>query len=419
MFKKPITHRFFILAALMVIWPLSAAQAQQPPASFVTEREAVQRALGRAPLRETLAGSIGIERGRSIAVRAYPNPQLIYLREQTFGSLGTGEDYLSIAQVIDVGGRRALNGEAVQARARAVESDAEGIRRNVAADARSRFFSLLHRQARTEALSKWVQRIDEALTIVRLREARGDAARYDLLRLERERAVAMARIEAERAAVERAQGHLAALTLLPATQLVANGDLMPEVEPPQLSELHAAGARRPELLALDERLHATTLEKKAAARFWLPDLRIEGGWKGVGYRTGGARSDGFLVSGTLTLPLWDHSHGVGQIADGEARAVRGRRLLLALEVDAELEGARAEAVRLRAASRTFRDQTSASSSELSRIAAAGYGGGELGLLELLDAYRGAAEDALTALDLELAAREARIEIDRLTGADFP
>lgn len=41
------------------------------------------------------------------------------------------------------------------------------------------------------------------------------------------------------------------------------------------------------------------------------------------------------------------------------------------------------------------------------------------LLELLDAYRGAEEDELAALDLEHAARRARVELDRVTAAETP
>lgn len=412
--KKPSAHRLLVCAVILTV---SVTGSAQPGA--LSEREAVDRALARAPLQDVFAGAAAVEEGRSVAARAYPNPQIIYLREQTFGSLGTGEDYLSAAQVLDLGRRRALNGRAGQARGLAAQHDAEGARRKVAAEARQRFFALLHRQARVEALVAWLLRIDEALSIVRLREARGDAAPYDRRRLEREHALAFAKLESERGLVERAQAHLAALVSVPGDEPVVTGELLPAAEPAQLSELRAQSAGQPELLALDRRLDASALEVKAASRFWLPDLRLEGGWKGVGYRSGGARSDGFLVSGTLSIPLWDHSHGVKRVAEGEARANRGRRLLLSMEADAELMGARAEAVRLRAASLRFREQTRGLSADLARIAGAGYSGGELGLLELLDAYRGAAEDELTALDLELAAREARIEIDRLTGAAFP
>jgi cobalt-zinc-cadmium efflux system outer membrane protein len=59
------------------------------------------------------------------------------------------------------------------------------------------------------------------------------------------------------------------------------------------------------------------------------------------------------------------------------------------------------------------------SADLLRMTSRGYEAGELTLLELLDAYRGAQEDEATAIDMELAARRARIELDRLTGAPLP
>ncbi len=49
----------------------------------------------------------------------------------------------------------------------------------------------------------------------------------------------------------------------------------------------------------------------------------------------------------------------------------------------------------------------------------GYRGGELGVLELLDAYRGAEEDEERALDLEFQARRARIELELSSGGYAP
>lgn len=56
-----------------------------------------------------------------------------------------------------------------------------------------------------------------------------------------------------------------------------------------------------------------------------------------------------------------------------------------------------------------------SAAELVRTAEAAYAGGELGILELLDAYRGALDAELQALELEWGARRARIEVDRALG----
>ena len=63
----------------------------------------------------------------------------------------------------------------------------------------------------------------------------------------------------------------------------------------------------------------------------------------------------------------------------------------------------------------YRSDAVAPSAELVRIAEAAYRAGESTVLELLDAYKGALEAELTALDLEWKAREARIELDQLTG----
>ena len=405
--------------ATLLFAAIASAQEADTPAAL-TERDVVSRALQRAPLTDAIDGEVEIEEGRGRAASAYPNPQLSYMREQTFGTFGTGEDYLSIAQIIDLGNRRGLHGEAGDARARAARREGDATRVTIAADARVRFYEVLYRQDRVAALEGWTLRIDEALAIVTRREQRGDAATYDRRRLERERAVATGRLETERAALERARARLQALLARGAggASVRVTGTLMPESDPAGLPTLRATSGSRPDLLALDLRIEAASLDRTAASRWWVPDLRLEGGWKGVDLGRQG-RTDGFLLGASLSIPLWDQSSGLARIAEGEARAARGRRALLESELDGELGGARSEAVRLRRAAAEFREQTTAASGDLVRIASAGYEGGELGLLELLDAYRGAADDSLSALDMEHAARRARIEIDRLTGAGLP
>jgi cobalt-zinc-cadmium efflux system outer membrane protein len=415
--KKPTTYRF--LVAILSLVAVSNASAQESdPQHALTERVVVVRALERAPLRDAIEGDVAVEAGRARAVRAYPNPQITYVREQTFGAFGTGEDYLTVAQTIDLGNRRGLHGEAGEARARAAEQDGEAWQLAIAAEARLRFFDVVYYQARVVVLESWVGHIDQALSIVSRREERGDAAPYDRRRLEREQAVARGALETERAALERASAQLLAMLGTATRDLRVAGDLLPEADPHPLSELNSAAAARPDLLAMELRIDAAALDLRAASRWWAPDLRLEAGWKGVDLGPQG-RTDGFLLGASLSIPLWDRSSGASRIAEAQAQSARGRRALLESELHGELEGARAEAVSLRRAAEEFREQTTAASSDLVRIASAGYEGGELGLLELLDAYRGTADDLLAALDMELAARRASIDIDRLTGVGLP
>jgi outer membrane protein, heavy metal efflux system len=412
--KIPTVGRYFVRLLVFAAFA-GAARAEEPPrVRPLTENEVVTRALGRTPLAETIEGAIAVEEGRARSASAFSNPELAYVREETFGAFGTGEGYLTLSQTVDLGNRRGLRGEAGDARALAARREGDAARVAVAAEARQRFYDVLYRQSRVAALDDWVRTIEHALGIVTRREQRGDAAIYERRRLERERSVARGRLATEQAAHERAQARLQAILGAAAPPFVATGSLLPDADPAALTSLRTASASRPDFLALDLRIEAASRDRAAASRWWLPELRVEGGWKEVDLG-GQGRSDGFLLGAALSLPLWDRASGEARSAEGEARAARGRRALLESEVQGELGGARAEAVRLRHAATAFREQTASAASDLMRVAAAGYEGGELGLLELLDAYRGAADDSLAALDLEYLARRARIDLDRLTG----
>lgn len=412
--EKPIVGRFWLITVLIFLGA-RYARAEDAESRPLDESGAVSRALGRAVLGDVFEAELAIQEGRGRAVSAYPNPEISYAREQTFGAAGTIEDYLSLSQTIDLGNRRGLRADAVEASADAVREEAEATRRELAAEAQRRFYQVLYEQERVKSLEGWTARIDEALLVISRREASGEAPTYDRRRLEREQAVANARLETGRASLEGARARLAAM-LGPMTLVsVVKGSLLPESDPPDVSTLQQSARSRPELAALEHRLDAASRDRRAAERWWLPDLRLEAGWKGVDLGSQG-RTDGFILSGSLAVPLWDQSSGQAQVAEGEARLARARRDLLRAEIESELSGARAEVVQLRRAAAEFRQRSEAASSDLIRIAAAGYGGGELGLLELLDAYRGAADDALMALELALAARKSRIELDRMTGA---
>lgn len=415
--KKPMVTRCLVVVAVATLSARSADAQDRSPAPL-TEATVVSRAMRRVPVSEIIEGEVAVEQGRGRAAAAYPNPEISYLREQTFGAFGTGEDSLSLSQTFDLGNRRSLHGQAGAARALAARSEGNAARLTLAADARMRFYEVLYRQDRIAAVEAWVARIAEALAVVTRRERRGDAATYDRRRLERERAVASARIETEQAALERAQAKLVSLLGPGAPAPVVTGTLLPDSEPAALAALRASASSRPDMRALDLRIDAATFDRTATSRWWAPDVRLEGGWKGINLGQQG-RTDGFLVGLALSLPLWGQAAALSRVADGEVRRERGLRALRASELEGELEGARAEAVRLLRAAHEFRRESNAISGDVVRIASAGYDGGELGLLELLDAYRGAADDALTALDMAHAARRARIELDRTTGAGVP
>jgi cobalt-zinc-cadmium efflux system outer membrane protein len=85
------------------------------------------------------------------------------------------------------------------------------------------------------------------------------------------------------------------------------------------------------------------------------------------------------------------------------------------EALAQLRGAWRNVHRLTQSARSFAGKTKDASAQLVRSAEASYRGGEIGVLELLDAYRSGRDDKLRRLDLEVEARRARIVLDATVG----
>jgi len=97
-------------------------------------------------------------------------------------------------------------------------------------------------------------------------------------------------------------------------------------------------------------------------------------------------------------------------------AARAEYALAKQKADGDLIGLHRQLVQLIAAAERYRREAVAPSADLVRIAEAAYRAGESTVLELLDAYKGALEAETMALDLEGKARDARIELDQLTGS---
>jgi cobalt-zinc-cadmium efflux system outer membrane protein len=384
----------------------------------IDELTAVRRAVDRAAVRDIVEGDTAAAQATAVELRVWRNPELGYTREQTFGMGGTGEDYLWVNQTLDLGGRRHLRGRAAMLRSEGVAERGVWLKIQLAAEVRLRYHEVLYRRLRGEALVAWSQRLGTALTAIAAREKAGDVARYDRRRLERELALARAREEVEATALARAWARLAALSELPpAAPRTVLGALLPAVRPESTEQYLARSGARPDIRSLERAEAAAELDVKAASRARVPELTLGAGWKGVQYV--GLRNDGFLINAGITLPVLDRGQGSRRRAEAEGQGLRGRADLARQELAGEIVGLRAEADRLHVLAEQFTRDRRRDSEELMRIADAAYRGGELGILELLDAFRGAVDDELQGLELALAARRARIELERAAGGGLP
>ena len=174
--------------------------------------------------------------------------------------------------------------------------------------------------------------------------------------------------------------------------------------------------RRAELRAETARLAQIDLERQAAEHLRYPEPILSVGLKRAAVAPN--RLDHGVVVG-LTLPLPLFSKGRTEVArlSAERERTQARRDFLAQQVLATVGGAWAFYSTRLEAWQGFEKETTEITNDLLRIAQVGYQEGELGILELLDAYRVRRHTRLRRLELQAALKEAEIELSRVVGAE--
>jgi cobalt-zinc-cadmium efflux system outer membrane protein len=409
--EKPTVARFLLAAALALAMP---AAADELPSSL-DEEEAVRRALARPALADELRARVDLARADEIAARRWPNPEAAWSHEQVRTDGATArEDVAMLSQRFDLSGRRGLRGDAAARRVEAAGAEVALSRLDVEAEARRAFADALAAERRAAIVKLAAERLEGVAAAVSRRAATGDVASYDRRRVERERLTVLARLDVEAGALARARARLAVLTGAPdpLAPFALKGELTPSA-PPALATITERLPARPDLRALELEARSGELEARAAGRWFIPEVELGGGLKSVD--AGAGRDSGFVAGLTVPIPLFSRDQDERLRGDARTRAARGR---LSLALDAargEVAGLHGEASRLAGAAARHRETGAADPAALLRAAEAAYRGGEAGVLELIDAYRAALDADLSLVELEWAARRARIDLDRTSG----
>lgn len=390
------------IVALVLVMATGSAAAQQ-----LTESEAVGRALAHGALLASQEGARETARSAVAKQFVWANPSLSYLQEPGGAD---DESTLTLSQSFELGGR-GLRTAAARTRGEAVESDLALLRLDVARNARRAFYELLAAQRGVEVMERWAGRISRGSETVALLQKGGEVSGYDRRRAERERLSVDSRLRTARARLVGARERLAALLELDPDGLTASGELLPE-SAPDLSSLLQALEARPDIRAEALRAEAAGLERRAAQRWWLPSTELTAGTKTLGDST-----DGTVLGIALSIPVFNRNQAAGLEATGDERATHARRKLLVARAVGEIRALSAEEQELRESAVAFRESAASSSDQLIEIATVAYRAGEVGILELLDAFRSAVDADAEMIDLELRTRLAAIELAHAAGSD--
>jgi len=398
------------LAALLLP---SSGGAQSLP---LTEQEVLARLSPESPRVRAIRATIDVARADVLAAGRWPNPRVTVDRESVAGVT----EYLTmVAQPVPITGRRGLEVQAASALVDASSNRSDDVLRRARVDLRVAFAQLLTAQVRERELTTARDRLRGLAEVLAKREAAGDAAGFDRLRAERE----VLDLDADRAsaATERARAQAAIASLfadaVDAPRIVAVDRTTPPVAVPALDALiERAESVRGELLALRKEIDAAHFSARAADRRTVPEPEIVAGTKSS---TFGGGDIGSVLTLQAVVPLFDRGRPERALAQARASQAEARADAFRLALRSEVAALRAAVLERRDTAERYRSAAVDSAGQIERIAQVSYDAGERGILELLDAYRTGSSARIRQVALDLATRQAELELEFVGGWEIP
>lgn len=385
----------------------------------LTEAQYVQRVLTASLEAKVLDAEAALGRAGAVGAGAWPNPSVAWERQPnpTEDQVVGGQHVVTASIPLVLSGRLGLEADSAARGAQAAEVRWARARAELRRDATLAFASVLAAAERRAVSERSLATLDQLTRVIEAREKAGEAAGYERARIVLERALSQDELRAAELDERRAQSTAIGLlgpgvTALPS--LV--GELTARRAPEQVTGLEEALEARADLRALALEVEQAELAQRAAARQWIPELSVTAGALLLEGAQPGAGT-GYVVGLGLPLPLFQRGQGeraraAAQRSLAAARYERHRhaaRLELKVALDL-LKGRRERLER-------HRSEVLARAEELRAIAAAGYRGGSVDLLALVDAERVARGAAQTAIQLALDVAAAESELLLLAGAD--
>lgn len=402
--------RSWVLCATLAAVVLPRAGSAQ--SLTLTEAEALERLSAGGPRVRAIRAAVDLARADVVSAGRWPNPRITADRESVAGVT----EYLTmVGQPLPITGVRGLQVRAASALADAAAARSDDQLHRARAELRLAFAQLVAAQSREGELAAARDRLQSVAEVLAKREAAGDAAGFDRLRAERELTEIEADLALARSDRTRVQGTLAGLFDEPIdpARLVATAGAPATATLPSVETLvERAVSTRGEFAALQKEADAARWSSLAADRRRVPEPELIAGTKSSSSLGG---SVGSVLTVQAAIPLFDRGKPEKALAQAWANQAEARAAALRLSLRAEIAALSAAVDERRAAAERYRRAVATGASEIERIAQVSYDAGERGILELLDAYRTTANARVRQAGLDMAAREAEIELEFVSG----
>jgi outer membrane protein, heavy metal efflux system len=375
---------------VLLLWPgLAAGQAPAPPSpspspsvSPISLDEALELARSNPAITAARLRRAVDRAGIDIA-RERPNPEARYEHTNELP-----QDALSVAQLVELGGKRGRRIALAEATARTGEAELAQTEAEVTAEVYLAFFGLAAAERRLEVARELAQIAGRAREAARARYEVGDVSRLDVLQAD----LALYQVENDAAAVEGERaGARAELNALigrdVATPTVAAEEVAAAVPDPEGATLIALQSNT--ALAVLDRQVAEAQARAALARAQrVPDPTVEG------TVTHGAESEftwGYRAAVAVVVPLFTrHTAAVRQEEASLALTV-AQRAAMAQRIRGAVASAAFRAAAARLQYLRYRDDILPRSREVEAMAQESYRAGQTNLVALLQSLQSARE----------------------------
>lgn len=379
--------------------------------NILTEEMALQIGLKRDLVQQRMLASINAAESGIITARTWANPEISYEREALDG-IDAVEQKIIVTQDFDFSGRRGRHKQAADLHMDAARYESESWRAQMEKSIREKYYDALYQQKKHDAHKQTRQRISVLNNALQNRRDEADVSIYDYQRVVTESAAIEA--EVNNAGADFNMAWIRLWTLLGSGSddyAALAGELLPP-SPPSLEQASLSIDDQPALRHLKAQSEAFAMQQSAESRTF-PDVTLGLGWKRS--EIGDSSDDGLIINASIPIPIFDQRKGNQFKYQAQAMTANSEFQLSYDAAMAELKGLWQQTLRYRDSADSYRKESVQAVSDLIEIAEAYYRAGEIGIIELLDAYRSALNAELTALDFEYKARNARIKLDYLTG----
>lgn len=325
------------------------------------------------------------KQGEAIRYKSYPNPEVSINREQlNAGTIDYRETTYMLSQPVELLGQPFLRSRSASKSREAAELQFEYNRLQLLAQVKVLYAEYWQLSQKREIYSQALEVIRKARESARERQAEGTFSGLQVQRFN----VELSRYKKQRDEVKldlRQTGNRLASYLFagenPETEFQLSDSLT--VTPVALQEeaiIRYALANRADLKALKQRSEASKLRYKVEKRDRLPDLNID-----VGYKQQSDGAEGFVIGGSVKVPIFDRNRGNVTMRKAEARSRETEITLKNQQVRNQVETAYERVELILEQWRSMQeDDLQASMLEAARAA---YQEGRYSLVELLDATR--------------------------------